>query len=82
MPYEVRPGQFSLFKNTKKTTDKHPDYRGDGLDIDGRPVWVSAWLKTGKAGKFMSCSMQLKEQGRVQDRAQRSRDDESDSPPF
>lgn len=61
MAYEARPGQFSLFKNDKKTTDKHPDYKGDGLDVEGNPIWVSAWLKSGKNGKFLSCSMQAKE---------------------
>lgn len=60
MAYEARPGQFSLFKNEKKEKDSHPDYKGDGMAPDGTPVWVSAWLKVGKNGKFMSCSMQAK----------------------
>lgn len=61
MAYEPKPGSFSLFKNDKKEKDSHPDYKGDGLTPDGTPVWVSAWLKEGKNGKFMSCSMQPKE---------------------
>jgi hypothetical protein len=62
MAYEPKPGNFSLFKNDKKEKDTHPDYKGDGVTPDGTPVWVSAWLKDGTKGKFMSCSMQPKEQ--------------------
>lgn len=62
MSYEAKPGSFSLFKNDRKEKDSHPDYKGDGKDLDGNAVWVSAWLKEGAKGKFMSCSIQLKEQ--------------------
>ena len=61
MAYEPKPGSFSLFKNDRKEKDSHPDYKGDGLDLQGNPVWVSAWLKHGAKGTFMSCSMQKKE---------------------
>lgn len=61
MAYEAKPGSFSLFKNDKKEADNHPDYKGDGKDLDGNPIWVSAWLKEGKSGKFMSCSFKLKD---------------------
>ena len=61
MAYEAKPGTFSLFKNDKKESDKHPDYRGDGKDADGNAIWVSAWLKEGKSGKFFSLSVKPKE---------------------
>ena len=64
MPYEPKPGSLSLFKNDRKEKDSHPDYRGDGLDLDGRPVWVSAWVKQGAKGKFFSLSLQPKEEKR------------------
>lgn len=50
----------ALFKNDKKSTDKHPDYRGQ-INVDGIEFWLSAWIKTGKSGKFMSLSVQPKE---------------------
>jgi uncharacterized protein (DUF736 family) len=50
----------ALFKNDKKTTDKHPDYRGQ-VNVGGVEFWLSAWIKTGKSGKFMSLSVQPKE---------------------
>lgn len=61
MAYEMRPGSLSLFKNDRKEKDSHPDYKGDGMDLDGNAVWVSAWIKEGAKGKFMSLSIQRKE---------------------
>lgn len=60
MAYEQRPGQFSLFKNDKEGNDKRPDYKGDGMDLNGNLVRVSAWLRDGSKGKFMSCKFELK----------------------
>lgn len=61
MSYEHKEGSGSLFKNDKKLTEKHPDYKGDGM-IGGKQVWISAWIKDGAKGKFMSLSIQEKEQ--------------------
>lgn len=62
MAYEPKPGSLSLFKNDRKEKDTHPDYKGDGMDLDGNMVWVSAWIKEGAKGKFMSLSIQRKDQ--------------------
>ena len=61
MAFEAKPGSFSLFKNDRKEKDTHPDYKGDGVTLDGTAVWISAWLKEGKNGKFMSCQMTAKD---------------------
>ena len=52
-----------LFKNDRKETDSHPDYKGQG-DFNGVACWISGWIKTPKAGgdKFMSLSFQPKDQ--------------------
>jgi hypothetical protein len=63
MAYEHKPGTFSLFKNDKGDNEKRPDYTGEGVDIDGKPIKVSAWLKEGQRGKFMSCKIQHKTKG-------------------
>lgn len=58
MSYEHKPNTFSLFKNDKQGNDKRPDYTGTGADADGNPIRVSAWLKEGANGKFMSCRIE------------------------
>lgn len=50
-----------LFKNDKKTQPKHPDYKGNAT-IDGLEYWLSAWIKDGKKGKFMSLAFEQKQQ--------------------
>jgi uncharacterized protein (DUF736 family) len=57
-----RPNSGSLFKNDRKESENHPDYKGTAL-INGVEMWMSAWLKTSGSGtKFMSFSFQPKEQ--------------------
>ena len=53
MTYEMKDGSFSLFKNDKKLTEKHPDYKGS-IKINGVEHWFDGWLKEGKKGKFLS----------------------------
>jgi uncharacterized protein (DUF736 family) len=47
----------ALFRNTKKESDKQPDFTGS-LDLDDKGekrLRLAAWVKTGeKAGKFLS----------------------------
>ena len=51
----------ALFKNERKETEKHADYRGS-LNVDGTDYWVSSWIKTSKTGqKFMSLSVKRKD---------------------
>ena len=83
MAYEAKPGTFSLFKNQNKQKETHPDYSGDGKDLDGNEIYVSAWLKDGKNGKFMSCSFKHKEaKPAARQEPAMSHDDLADSIPF
>jgi hypothetical protein len=71
MSYEQKDGQGSLFKNKRKETERHPDYNGS-ITINGVEHWLSAWIKEGKSGKWMSLSLgKPKEQ-----RSAPSRDDD------
>lgn len=50
----------SIWKNEKKTTDKHPDFTGS-LNVDGVEFWVSAWKrKEGQSQKAPALSFQIK----------------------
>lgn len=45
-----------LFKNDKEGNDKRPDYTGK-INFGGKDYRLSAWIKEGKAAKFMSLSV-------------------------
>ncbi len=49
-----------LFKNDRKESEKHPDYTGK-INVNGEEFWLSAWIKTGQRGKFMSLSVRTKD---------------------
>lgn len=44
----------ALFKNDRKESDKHPDYKGT-INIGGRDYDLAAWISKSKAGQtYMS----------------------------
>jgi uncharacterized protein (DUF736 family) len=51
----------SLFKNTKKTEDKHPDYYGS-LMVGTTEMQLAGWIKQGKNGTFLSLKLSEKYQ--------------------
>jgi hypothetical protein len=50
MAYEMRPGSGSLFKNDKKTEERHPNLKGKVMLPNGEVRWLSAWTKKTAAG--------------------------------
>ncbi len=67
MAFELREGQGTLFKNTRKQKPNHPDMTGEAL-INGVKVKISGWTKLTKKGdKFLSLSIQ--EEGAFQSRS-------------
>lgn len=61
MAYETKPNTGSLFKNDKKETDSHPDYKGSAL-LNGVDHWVDSWINTSNAGvKYMSLKFKPKD---------------------
>ncbi len=50
-----------ISKNERKTTDKHPDIKGQ-CEINGVQYWVDGWAKNrNDGGKFYSLSFKAKE---------------------
>lgn len=57
----------ALFVNDKKTEAKHPNFRGQAQVVSPSgelvDLWVSAWVKQGKNGEFLSLSFTAKDAG-------------------
>ena len=51
MPYELRPGQGTAFKNKQKTEDWHPEYKGEISMLDGTLHWLDVKVGKTKAGE-------------------------------
>lgn len=73
MTFQHKPNRGSLFRNDRKQKDSEPDYKGDAL-IDGKEVWLSAWLNDGKNGKYLSLSFQDKQESHDRGMAQTRQD--------
>lgn len=79
MPNEY-PNSGALFKADaakKAENPKRPDYEGN-CEVDGVSYWISAWLKEGKSGKFMSLAFKPKdaERAAIQNEPRRAAKDE------
>ena len=66
MAYEMREGEFTLFKNNDKEPDsKQPDYTGK-IMVGGEIKRLAAWVKEGKGGKFFSGKVSEPMKGRAE----------------
>jgi uncharacterized protein (DUF736 family) len=51
----------AIFKNDKKETDSHPEYKGS-INVEGKDYWASVWVNTSKAGQqYMSIKVTPKD---------------------
>lgn len=52
-----------LFKNDRKTEDKHPDYTGSFYDANGSEYFCDAWIKKSSksGGTFLSFRVKPKQ---------------------
>ena len=58
---EQRDNSGVLFSNDKREKESHPHYKGN-ITVEGKPYWLSAWVKEGKTGKFMGLAVSPKEE--------------------
>jgi len=56
---ENKNNSGAIFKNSKKTNEKQPDYQGT-VNVNGKEMQVSLWIKEAKNGnKYFSASFQI-----------------------
>jgi uncharacterized protein (DUF736 family) len=81
MAFEPKNDSGSLFRNERRESDSHPEYRGDGI-VNGEAVWINAWVKESKktGKKFFSLSFRPKHE-RI-DRSRPLKDDLADEVPW
>jgi hypothetical protein len=49
-----------VFRDGAKKDQRDRDYRGE-CTVGGKEYWISAWIKEGRKGKFLSLSFKPKE---------------------
>ena len=53
---EIKNNSGAIFKNDKKTSETHPDYKGK-VNVNGKDMEIALWLKESKSGlKYFSAS--------------------------
>lgn len=84
MAYEARPGDGTLFKNEKKDSEKHPDYKGSLIcPVCQAALWLSSWIKkAANKPAFMSISAQPKDKDAKPATQTYASDPPSDEMPF
>jgi uncharacterized protein (DUF736 family) len=76
MAFEQRDLSGSLFRNDKKSSDKHPDYKGVVM-VRGEEFWLAGWIKTGQNGKkFMSLALTAKSDQRQSSSSRTTQNDD------
>ena len=71
----------ALFKNDKQGNENWADYRGS-ITVNGVEYWLSAWLKDGEKGKFLSLAVKPKDGNQPQQKQRPRAPQNTDDIPF
>ena len=79
---EKRDMSGVLFKNDKEGNPTWADYKGS-ITVNGEEFWLSAWIKEGAKGKFMSLAVKEKQaSAKPASKQSRPAPDDDDGIPF
>ena len=87
MPEYDNSNRGAVWKNDRKETENHPDFKGS-INVDGKDYWLSGWKRKPDASPnspALSLSVQAKEQQTAQPGQPKTLDnafDEDGSIPF
>lgn len=85
MAFEQRDNEGALFRNVKKTSDKHPGMTGKAM-IGGVMYWVSSWKKERQNGEtYLTLAFKPVEEQKKQSKPAKDEsgfDDMSDNVPW
>ena len=59
--FKHKENSGSLFRNDKKESEKHPDYKGSAI-INGVEYWLSSWINETNGKKYMAIKFQAKDE--------------------
>lgn len=83
MSYEQKPNTGSLFKNERKESDTHADYRGSITITEPGEYWLDAWINEAASGKkYMGLKAKLKDAQGTPQREPAAVGDLDDDVPF
>lgn len=55
-----REGSGILSPNENRSNERQPFYKGE-LNVGGQEYWLSAWVKDGRKGEFISIAAERKQ---------------------
>ena len=79
--FEMKPNTGTLFKNTEKKDDKHPDYKGKVLIEGVGEKELAAWIKTARDGKTKYMSLVISEPWKPKPKAAPARPQQAPAKP-
>ncbi len=78
---DIKENKGIIFKNTKKTNENQPDYRGE-INVDGVKKEIALWVKKGEKGSFFSVGISEPYRKEEPDTVPAKMEEQTDDLPF